>query len=302
VTAVIMSAAAMFFVPEAIDRTGHRMPEPLPSPPPALVQQEPAAPPAVVAAPEPPPAPPAQGPAVRAKAGTARTLRSGPVNLTVSGFWSWGMVDRRTGAQTGSANATARSDTASMIKPWIAADFARRAAEADRPVTAEQRKELSQMIRDSVNEIATTYHGLNGGGASIQRMIAICGLTDSRVNDSGSWSTTEISARDGARLATCFADGRAAGPEWTAWLLAEMRGVRGVGRFGIVQAFPAEVAKTVALKNGWIPRDDGRWHISCLAVTAEWALSVLVVYPSNLGRTYGANVCKQVAVQLGALS
>jgi len=291
----------MFLIPDVIDRTGNRMPEPLPSPPPALVAPEHAAP-AEVAAPEPPPAAPAQAPAVRAKAGAARTLRSGPVNLTVSGFWAWGMVDRRTGEVTGSANANARSDTASMVKTWIAADFVRRAAEADRPVTLEQRKDLSQMIRDSVNEIATTYHGLNGGPASIQRMISICGLSDSRVNDSGSWSTTEISARDGARLGACLADGRAAGAQWTAWLLAEMRAVRGVGRFGIVSAFPPEVARTVAFKNGWIPRDDGKWHIACLAVTAEWALSVLVVYPNAFGRTYGANVCKQVAVQLGALS
>jgi hypothetical protein len=234
-----------------------------------------------------------------APAGTARTLRTGQVNLTVTGFWSWSLIDRRTGTLSGSANAAARSDTASMVKSWIAADYLRRQSERGQGVEDSRLRALSQMIRDSDNAIANTFNTANGGANSINRMIRVCGLTESRPVSSGSWSTTEVSARDGARLGVCLADGRAAGPKWTLWLMTEMRSIRGAGRFGIIDAFPAEVASKVAAKNGWINRKDGKWHIACLAVTDDWSLSVLTQYPVGLGMAHGANICKQVAVQLG---
>jgi hypothetical protein len=302
VTAVVMSAAAMFLIPEAVHHTdarnasttdGSALPaaptaeEPGTTPPPSA-----AAPGAVT----PGPTAPIQA---RALPGTARTLRTAPVTLPVNGFWSWALLDRRTGALDGSANQASRSDTASMIKVWIAADYLRRAAERGQQPPAANLRELSTMIRDSNNEMADKYHRANGGSASITRMIKQCGLTDSRPVAAGSWSTTEVSARDGARLAVCLADGRGAG-NWTNWLLSEMRQVRGAGRFGIVTAFAPDVAAQVAIKNGWINRRDGKWHIACLAVTGEWALTVLTQYPVSLGFSYGTNICKQVAVQLGA--
>jgi hypothetical protein len=286
IAAVIMSAAAMLLMPDVVStaqtpgrapRAGTAMEANL---------DEAAVPPPVQAV---QPAP----------AGTARTLRAGQVSLTSAGFWSWALIDRRTGTLSGSANATARSDTASMVKAWIAADYLRRQSERGAGVEDSRLQALSQMIRDSDNTIANTFNTANGGTTSINRMIKICGLTESRPVASGSWSTTEVSARDGARLAVCVADGRAAGPKWTNWLLNEMRQVRGAGRFGIIDAFPPDVAHRVAVKNGWINRKDGKWHIACIAVTDDWALSVLTQYPVSLGMAHGANICKQVAVQLG---
>jgi hypothetical protein len=236
----------------------------------------------------------------RAAPGTARTLRIGPVRLAVAGYWSWAMIDRRTGELAGSPNFGTRSDTASMIKTWIAADFLRRATERRQRVSTGQLHEMSVMIRDSDNRIASEFDEINGGAASIRRMSAKCRLTDTRADRAGYWSTTMMSARDAARLGVCLADGRAAGPQWTAWLLSEMRQVRGVGRFGIVQAFPADVARTISIKNGWIVRSDSKWHVNCLAVTAEWALAVMTVYAGKRGLEYGASICRHVAAQLGA--
>jgi hypothetical protein len=289
VVAIVMSAAALLLMPDDISEPRKAPPEP----PPAAAGALPANLPQDLATTQQPP--PVQ--AVRpAPAGTARTLRTAQVNLNVTGFWSWALLDRRTGALTGSTNAAARSDTASMIKAWLAADYLRGAG----PDVEDNRlRALSTMIRDSNNDIADSYYKANGGSASINRMIRTCGLTESRPVASGSWSTTEVSARDGARLGACLADGRAAGPTWTSWLLTEMRAVRGAGRFGIVNAFAPDVAAKVAIKNGWINRNDGKWHVACLAVTDEWAMTVLTQYPVSLGLAYGANVCKQVAVQLG---
>lgn len=288
IAAVVMSAAAMLLMPDVVSTAhtpGQRPPRPGTAMEANLDDQALVPPPVKAVQPAP--------------AGTARTLRTAQVTLSAPGFWSWSLIDRRTGAVSGSANATIRSDTASMVKVWIAADYLRRQSERGAGVETSRLNALSQMIRDSDNAIANTFNTTNGGTTSINRMIRTCGLTESRPVASGSWSTTEVSARDGARLAVCVADGRAAGPKWTGWLLNEMRQVRDAGRFGIIEAFPADVAAKVAVKNGWINRKDGKWHIACLAVTDDWALSVLTQYPVALGLGHGANICKQVAVQLG---
>jgi hypothetical protein len=292
-----MSAAAMFLIPEAV-KDANRQPGNTvgTSALPAAGGAGSGPPRASAAVPR-----PTRTAAERAAPGTARTLRDGPVSMKVNGFWSWSLLDRRTGAITGSPNLNARSDTASMIKTWIAADYLRRAAEKGQKVPAAVLGELTLMIRDSDNESASEYHRINGGSASINRMIKICGLTESRPVEAGSWSTTEVSARDGARLGLCISDGRAAGAQWTKWVLDEMRRVRGVGRFGIISAFAPDVAPNIAIKNGWIYRNaDDTYHIACLAVTDEWSLTVLIRYRNSLGHNYGANICKQVAVQLGS--
>jgi hypothetical protein len=224
-------------------------------------------------------------------------LHTGPVKISSPGFWSWALLDGYTGTITGATNLNAVNDTASMIKSWLAADYLRRASERRERPTDTRLHEISIMIRDSDNEAAQDIYQLNGATASITRLISMCGLTDSRATPN-TWSRTYLSSRDAVRMGKCIADGRAAGAQWTSWLLTEMRSVRGVGRFGIIQALPVEVAKGVAIKNGWLLRDDGLFRINCLAIGPDWVLAVLVRYPGSLGMEHGINVCKSVAEQL----
>jgi hypothetical protein len=206
-------------------------------------------------------------------------------------------MDARTGEITGAPNLNAVNDTASMIKAWLGADFLRRSAERGQQPSASRLHELSIMIRDSDNQAAEDIYRTNGSTASISRLISMCGLTDSRATP-GSWSKTYLSSRDAVRMGKCIADGRGAGGQWTSWLLNEMRSVRGYGRFGIISALPAEAAKTVAIKNGWLLRSDGLMRINCLAVGTDWVLAVLVRYPGSLGEAHGIGICKSVAAQL----
>ena len=87
---------------------------------------------------------------------------------------------------------------------------------------------------------------------------------------------------------------------WTAWLLNERRSGRGVGRCGIYSALPADVASQTAIKNGWVVKNDDKWHINCMAIGPDWVLSVMTVYPSVKGMGQGIGICKSVAQQLMA--
>ena len=82
-----------------------------------------------------------------------------------------------------------------------------------------------------------------------------------------------------------------------------MRKVRDVGDFGIRKAFPADQQAQVAIKNGWLLRDeDNNWHTNCLAIGDTWVLAVLQRYPSqdnwNADFAHTAEICQNVATLL----
>ena len=122
-----------------------------------------------------------------------------PVRVDTEGFLSWALLDRRTGEIVGADNMTATSTTASMVKPWIAADYLRRAAERRETPSSARMHDLEIMIRDSDNGAAERVYNLSGKTASIRRMIAVCELTESTAVP-GYWSATRVSARDTVRL------------------------------------------------------------------------------------------------------
>jgi len=229
--------------------------------------------------------------------GNRPTTRPLPVESVdpAGDFVGWAVLDLATGTVTGSDNLAEVSTTASMIKPWIVADYLRQAAKTGSPPGPARLVELTEIIRDSHNAYTHALFRELGSHASIERMIDICGLTDSSAVPS-LWSNTRMSPGDTARMAACLADGRAAGPDWTGWLLDEMRAVRGLGDFGIRHAFPAGQRATIAIKNGWVVRDDQRaWHVNCLAVGDGWTMGVMTRYPERLGYRHGAELCRSLA-------
>ncbi|MFG2038925.1 hypothetical protein [Dactylosporangium sp. NPDC048998] len=221
-------------------------------------------------------------------------LHPAPVTVDATGFWSWTVLDRRTGATAGSPDASTPQRTASMIKAWLASDYLRRNPDPSNSNLSQ----LSLMIRTSDNDAASYFWDLDGKFASISRLVQICGLTDSKAYID--WASTLVSARDAARMGACIGDGRAAGAKWTDWVLNEMRNVAKDQKFGITPALPAAEQASTAVKNGWIARSDGKWHVNCLAIGTDWVLSVLTVYPTSKGQDYGADICQSVTRQLQA--
>jgi len=259
------------------------------STPSATVQVTPTPTPTPTPSPTPPPLP-------------ALRFRATTITTKTEGFFSWALMDRRTGEIWGSKTFAGTTWPASMIKAWLAADYLRRADQAKKQPSAAKLSQLESLIRDSNNDVAEQTYRANGGNASIKRLISMCKLTDTKVNSAG-WSFTLISARDTVRMADCIGDGTAAGDRWTGWLLDMMRKVRGEGDFGIRKALPAAEAAQVAIKNGWLFYDDDKnWHINCMALTDTWAMAVLQRYPGHgewtKDYTRGRNVCRDVAKEL----
>jgi hypothetical protein len=235
-------------------------------------------------------------PAVAASPSAPSRFNPSLVRLEHAGFLSWAVLDRRTHRIVG-AELTANSDTMSMVKVWLAADYL---THTQPEPTAGMLTQLRRMIVDSDNAVATKVFGLNGGIVTIERMVSVCGLHESAPNyKENRWSPTIVSARDTVLLGDCIASGRAAGPMWTKWLLQQMRDVRGEGDFGPRLAVAASLRSQIAIKNGWFQRpEDGQWHLACLAVAPDWIMSVLQRYPARLGLGYGKKACRQVAAQL----
>lgn len=238
-------------------------------------------------------------------------LKAGPVDVDTPGYWSWALLDRTTKELQGSPNMTLTNSTESMIKAWIVSDFLRQLAAAGKEPTQKEKEQASVAIRDSNDSAAQALYRAAGGDAVVTRLIQMCGLTETRLFK-GWWSRTQMSARDAVRMGVCIADGRAAGPRWTAFVLDEMRLVRGGvadqppgfagwggGRWGIIDGLPADIVPTVAIKNGWTPIGaDNSWHLNCLAVHEHFVLAVQARYPVSLGLAHGAGICRGVAQQL----
>ncbi|GHJ50568.1 hypothetical protein Cs7R123_79100 [Catellatospora sp. TT07R-123] len=241
----------------------------------------------------------------------SRSLVAGRVTLDYQGdFIGWAMLDRHTGEVVAAKNANQTSSTESMIKIWLVSDYLRRAAESGQTVTQDWLTKASDAVRHSDDRAAQALYVANGKDESVRRMIEMCGMTDTSAYPSW-WSRTQMSPRDALRLASCVADGTAAGPQWTGWVMSEMRQVegstapadqqatRGGGRWGIIDGVPGTVARTLAIKNGWTAIGaDSNWHLNCLAVSDDWIMSVMTRYPVENGLQYGAGVCASVAGQL----
>lgn len=243
------------------------------------------------------------------------TPRSGPVSVSVDGFFGWALLDRESGRISGE-NVNATSSTESMVKIWIVSDYLRRLG--DRKPPAGRLEQASTAIRDSDDNAAQSLFLAGGGRPVIERLVSVCHLTRTEpVVPPGAskvwWSYTRISAADAVRMGECVGNGTAAGPRWTDWVLTEMTRVRGStaaadqhasrggGRWGIIDGLPDEPTgrRPVAVKNGWtMINADQMWHVNCLAVADDWVLAVLLRYPRERGLDHGARICAEVAGQL----
>jgi hypothetical protein len=218
------------------------------------------------------------------------------VSITQGGWHGWALMDRASGKVIGSTTFAENSRTCSMIKVWLASDYLRITNEAGKTPSSSRLSALSRMIRNSENGPASDLFD-EMGQVTFTRLKSICKLTD--FVPSSTWGGCKMSPRDVCRMAACAADGTAAGPKWTEWVLNEMRNVK-VGTWGIPSAFPAPQRSSLAIKNGWdVTTATQERHMNCLAVTEKWSMAVMTRYPVSLaGDAHGQQICQSVATQL----
>ncbi|MDZ5445271.1 hypothetical protein U2F26_21480 [Micromonospora sp. 4G57] len=239
------------------------------------------------------------------------TLAAGPVSVDFKGkFFSWALMDRKTGEISGAQNMTATNSTESMMKAWIVSDYLRQLG--DKPLSATRKKQIVTAIRDSNDISAESLYNAGGRRPVLERLIKMCKLTDTKIEPTkAKWAYTQMSPQDAVRMGDCIGDGTAAGRKWTGFVLSEMTKVRGDvedqqttqggGRWGIIDGLPDEIKAQgpVSIKNGFTMLwADVQWHVNCLAVTDKWTLAVMMRYPQKLGLAYGAKVCASVTTQL----
>ncbi|MFJ8579125.1 hypothetical protein [Micromonospora sp. NPDC093277] len=240
------------------------------------------------------------------------TLANAPVSVNFDGkFFSWALMDRKTGKISGAKNMTSTNSTESMIKAWIVSDYLRQLG--DKEPSDARKQQVITAIRDSNDKSAEALYNAGGRKPVLDRLIKMCKLTDTKIEPTNAkWAYTQMSPRDAVRMGDCIGDGTAAGPKWTKFVLSEMTKVRGGvedqksttvqgGRWGIIDGLPDEIKdkNPVSIKNGFTMLwADVQWHVNCLAVTDDWTLAVMMRYPQKDGLEYGAKVCASVATQL----
>ena len=204
---------------------------------------------------------------------------------------SWALLDRRTNELWSSANGDDTSRTASMVKAWLAALYLRKYPQP----TAAWLAALSTMIQDSDNRVADRVYQVLGGNRTVTEAVRDLCSVQSSVPSGRWWASTTISARQAVLLGDCIADSRIASPEWTQWLLNEMRHVHGGGNFGIRWALPEDERSTVAIKNGWTSGWGDGWYVNCMAITDTW---VLVIETRSGSFGAGIDGCWEITTQL----
>ena len=140
----------------------------------------------------------------------------------------WALLDRRTGEISGSPNIDRdqlhRVDDQGLARLRLPAPHRRRRRAAGR---AGWRRPAPRSGTATTTRRRPLYRA-GGGDAVVQRMITMCGLTDTEQSSrSAGGATPRCPPRDAVRLGECVKDGTAAGPKWTAWVLDEMTQVRG---------------------------------------------------------------------------
>lgn len=149
------------------------------------------------------------------------------------------------------------------------------------------------MIQQSNNDAATTLLESIGGAPALERYLREIGLQHTTI-DRASWgysvTTTQEMARLMARLSNCtiLTD------TLCRYALELMRGVTPGQAWGVSAGVPRGGA--VALKNGWLPDDDG-WAINSIgAISSPGARYTIAVYTrANPGQRYGIDTIEAIS-------
>ncbi|SDM74863.1 serine hydrolase [Allokutzneria albata] len=193
-------------------------------------------------------------------------------------------------------NAGRQFQSASVIKVTILAAVLRKAQDAGRGLTAQEKQWATAMITKSDNDSATALWD-SVTAAGMKKFMTMAGMRGTTIDSSGWWGKTHITATDQMAMLTLLTTNNSVLTAASrAYVLDLMGKVVAGQRWGTPAGAPA--GTTVRVKNGWVDRGDGvGWRINSLGVFSGKGkdYQIVVLTEGNSSEGYGHTTIEGVA-------
>jgi hypothetical protein len=179
-------------------------------------------------------------------------------------------------------------DTASIVKADILATLLSESQRSGTPLDDDEQDDATQMIEASNNDAATELWNAAGGAQPIASFDAQLGMTDTDP-DNQAWGLTTTTALDQVTLVRHIAYANSFLTDSSRqYELGLMENIDAGENWGVSYGVPGGV--TVALKNGWLPQNNG-WQINSIGFVdgegRDYVMAVLT--SSDPSESYGIN-------------
>lgn len=209
----------------------------------------------------------------------------------------------RTSGTTCTYRSTSHYDSASVVKATVLAALLRQAQEADRSLTATEKKLATAMITKSDNNATTTlWKQVKVKG--VQHFLDLAKMTHTTPGADGYWGLTQITADDEVKLLRLLTSSSTVLTKSSrSYELGLMNKVVSDQRWGVPYGAPSTA--TVHVKNGWLSRATHQWRVHSIGAFTggghDYGLVVLTHDDKTMdyGITTIQRVAKAVHTDLG---
>lgn len=175
-------------------------------------------------------------------------------------------------------------EEASIMKVDILATLLAQSQSADEPLTSDQMALAQQMIEESNNDDAQDLWDAEGGASAVAAFNQRVGMSQTAPNVEGYWGLSTTTAADQLRLLQTVAYPNALLTDASrTYEMGLMTHVDPTQAWGVSAGVPAGV--TVAIKNGWLPLDQGGWQVNSLGIIEgqgrDYVIAVLTNPPTE---------------------
>ena len=182
-------------------------------------------------------------------------------------------------------NMDGRSITGSSMKVAIMLTFLNLTESQGREPNDTETALLTTMIENSDNDSASTlYYDIIGGVGGVSRYLNKIGITGLNP-DPNAWGDSMISPLVMTHLLTLLYEGKVLTQQDRQLALNLMEHIELDQRFGVGDTAPDDA--TVAMKNGWLPDDDGLWAVNSSGIVTlgkeTYIISVYTIENNSFG-------------------
>lgn len=204
------------------------------------------------------------------------------------------IYDRHTGTHC-EFKAGTHFDSASVVKVTVLGALLRQTEEAHRKLTPKEVRLTTKMITKSDNDATNAlWHQI--GPAAVKRFLSLAEMQHTVPGRDGAWGLTQITAADQLKLMQLLTtDNAVLAPTSRGYALGLMHRVTPEQRWGVPAGAPN--AKSVHVKNGWLPRKTDGWRVNSVGTFLDdghdYGMAVLSTGNHTMG--YGVATIESAA-------